>query len=433
MHGVMTLDQLEQQRNGHSVFAPSGSSRWLLCPGSLIPNLLAPDNSGYDAAMGTVAHEVAEEWLVTGKRPKHRIGDVEWVVNGGKLYQIDIDAQMLDYVERYVDWCLLLPGDHYVEQRVDFSCLTPIPNQSGTSDFIAATFGKLVVTDLKYGKGVQIFAEKNPQGMLYALGAFYEHDWLYGFEEIEIRICQPRLEHFDTWTVSRADLLAFAEYVRERAKIAWDLNAPRVAGAKQCTFCRVKADCPANAKMARDVTRLMFADEFELDASEVADLKAEIRDGGFEINPPTPATLTTDELAQVVKYRKAVEAWFKTVEVELYHRACKGIQVPGYKLVEGRANREFIDEKIAVKVLTQSGVDELDLYTVKMVSPAQAEALLIKAGHKSKAIPEIFTTKVVRKPAGKPTLVTLTDKRPPIASTIQSMWDEDEEDESEFD
>lgn len=433
MSRAVTLEQLEIQRNGHSVFAPSGSSRWLLCPGSLVPNLLAPDNAGYDAAMGTVAHELAEQWLVSGKRPKHRIGDVEWVPNGGKLFQIDIDASMLDYVERYVDWCLLVPGDHYIEQRVDFSCLTPIPNQTGTSDHIAATFGRLVVTDLKYGKGVQIFAENNPQGMLYALGAFYEHDWLYGFEEIEIRICQPRLEHFDTWIVSRAALLEFAEYVRERAKLAWDLNAPRVAGAKQCTFCRVKADCPANAKMARDVTRLMFSDEFELDAGEIADLKAEIRDGGFDINPPEPAKLTTDELAQVVKFRKAVEAWFKTVEQELYHRACRGIVIPGYKLVAGRANREFINEKQAIRALTENGVDELDLYHVKMISPAQAEALLIKAGHKSKAVPDILNYKLVNKPAGKPTLVPLTDKRPPLSSTIDAMWADDDENESEFD
>lgn len=430
----MNLEQLAAQRGDHSVFAPSGSSRWLLCPGSLIPNLLAPDNSGYDAALGTVAHAMAEIWLTEGKPPRHRIGDVEWIINGGKLYQIEIDAMMLDYVERYVDWCLMLPGDHYVEQRVDFSCLTPIPNQSGTSDFIACTFKRLVVTDLKYGKGVQVFAEANTQGMLYALGAFYEHDWLYGFEEIEIRICQPRLEHFDTWVVSREVLLEFAEYVRERSRMAWDLNAPRIAGAKQCTFCRVKADCPANAKMARDVTRLMFADEFVLDASEVAELKEEIRSGGFEIKPPEPAKLSTDELAQVVKFRKAVEAWFKTVEIELYRRACAGIPVAGHKLVEGRSNREFIDEEAAIKVLVDYGVDELDTYTVKTVSPTQAEDLLIKAGHKRKAIPLILTDKLVRKPSGKPTLVLNTDKRRALSSKIEAMWADDEDEaEAEFD
>lgn len=426
MSKAMTLTQLEQQRNGHSVFAPSGASRWLSCPGSLIPNLLAPDTSGYDAAMGTVAHEVAEEWLTTKVRPKHRIGDCEWVVNGGRLFQIDIDASMLDYVERYVDWCLILPGDQYVEQKVDLSSIMPIDNQLGTADFISATFGKLVITDLKYGKGVQVYAEENPQALLYAYGAFQEHDWLYGFQEIEIRICQPRLGHFDTWTVTRNELLAFSEYVRERAKLAWDFNAPRVAGAKQCTFCRVKADCPANAKMARDVTRLMFADEFELDASEVVELKDEIRTGGFDIKPPEPVKLTTEELAKVVKYRKAVEAWFKTVEVELFQRACRGITIPGYKLVEGRSNREFIDQAKAASVLTSNGVDELDIYTVKMCSPTQAEKLLINAGHRSKSIPDILDSKLVRKPSGKPTLVPMTDKRAPLTSTIESMWADDD-------
>ena len=95
----VTLEQLLSEHRDHSIFAPSGASRWLGCPGSLIPNLLAPDNSGYDAALGTVAHGVAEKWLTTGKRPKHRVGDVEWIANGGKLYQIEVDLEMLDYVE----------------------------------------------------------------------------------------------------------------------------------------------------------------------------------------------------------------------------------------------------------------------------------------------------------------------------------------------
>lgn len=426
----VTLEQLLSEHRDHSIFAPSGASRWLGCPGSLVPNLLAPDNSGYDAALGTVAHGVAEEWLTTGKRPKHRVGDVEWIINGGKLYQIEIDLEMLDFVERYVDWCLMVDGEMYIERKVDFSVLTPIPNQTGTSDCIVIQPRRLVVSDLKYGKGVQVYAENNPQGLLYAYGAFLEFDWLYGFEEIEIRICQPRLEHFDSWIITREDLLAFGEYVKERAALAWSLYAPRVAGSKQCTFCRVKADCPAMAKMAHDVTRLMFADEFELQADEITDLRQSIRDGGFDIDPPAPGKLNTSELASIVKFRKAVEAWFKTVEVELWRRACEGQTVPGYKLVEGRSNRAWKSESAAERLLLDKGVDSTDLYTVKMVSPTQAESLLKNKGYKAKELPDILQ-KLVTKPPGKPSLVPLHDKRPPISTTIRQMWDDEEEEGEE--
>ncbi|QGF20870.1 exonuclease [Serratia phage JS26] len=426
----VTLEQLLSEHRDHSIFAPSGASRWLGCPGSLVPNLLAPDNSGYDAALGTVAHGVAEEWLTTGKRPKHRVGDVEWIINGGKLYQIEIDLEMLDFVERYVDWCLMVDGEMYIERKVDFSVLTPIPNQTGTSDCIVIQPRRLVVSDLKYGKGVQVYAENNPQGLLYAYGAFLEFDWLYGFEEIEIRICQPRLEHFDSWIITREDLLAFGEYVKERASLAWSLDAPRVAGSKQCTFCRVKADCPAMAKMAHDVTRLMFADEFELQADEITDLRQSIRDGGFDIDPPAPGKLNTSELASIVKFRKAVEAWFKTVEVELWRRACEGQTVPGYKLVEGRSNRAWKSESAAERLLLDKGVDSTDLYTVKMVSPTQAESLLKNNGYKAKELPDILQ-KLVTKPPGKPSLVPLHDKRPPISTTIRQMWDDEEEEGEE--
>lgn len=430
MQRGVSLEQLLSEHRDHSIFAPSGASRWLGCPGSLIPNLLAPDNSGYDAALGTVAHGVAEEWLTSGKRPKHRIGDVEWIINGGRLYQIEIDLEMLDYVERYVDWCLMLDGLMYIERKVDFSVLTPIPNQTGTSDCIVIQDRKLIVSDLKYGKGVQVYAENNPQGLLYAYGAFLEYDWIYGFEEIEIRICQPRLEHFDTWLISREQLLEFGEFVRERAKLAWSLDAPRIAGSKQCTFCRVKADCPAMAKMAQDVTRLMFADEFELQPDEITDLRQSIRDGGFDIDPPAPGKLSTSELAKIVQYRKAVEAWFKTVEVELWRRACEGQSVPGYKLVEGRSNRAWKSEKRAERALVEAGLEETDLYTLKMVTPAQAETLLKNNGRKAKELPDILQ-KLVDKPPGKPSLVPLHDKRSPLSSVIKRMWDDDDEDGEE--
>ena len=194
-HGF-DLEAVQIKLGAHSVFAPSASSMWLYCAGSLIPNLLAEDTAGEDAAYGTVAHGVAERWLKTGVKPVDLIGTVEKVDEGHAVFEIEITHSMLEYVQEYVDWSVFLPGDHYVEQRVDFSRLTPIPKQGGTADHIACEPGALTITDLKMGKGVQVFAKGNTQARLYALGAFYRWDEQYHFQRIVIRIAQPRLNQF---------------------------------------------------------------------------------------------------------------------------------------------------------------------------------------------------------------------------------------------
>ena len=128
---------------GHSIFSPSGSPLWMLCSGGLIPNLLQPDNSGIDAAEGTVAHGCGELWLVTGKRPNHLVGTKQTVTNGGVDYEIEITDTMLDFVEVYVYWCDWLVGDHFVEQRVYFDPITPIPRQGGTADHVACSWQQI--------------------------------------------------------------------------------------------------------------------------------------------------------------------------------------------------------------------------------------------------------------------------------------------------
>jgi len=231
---LFALSRMAEAYNasGHSIFGPSSSAMWLYCSGSLIANLLEPGGGSYEAAEGTVAHGIAEEWLKSGKRPRHRVGTVERVTekdqNGKEVhYDVLITWTMLDHVQEYVDWCQMLPGDHFTETRVYFSEYMPIPNQGGTADHAACEPGLLTVTDFKYGKGVEVTVVENTQGMLYALGFFLKYDHLYHFERIVIRICQPRMYNWGEWEISRAQLLAFAEFVRQRAKAAWQVNAPR--------------------------------------------------------------------------------------------------------------------------------------------------------------------------------------------------------------
>jgi len=404
---------------------------FLNCPGSLIPNLLAPDDAGEDAAYGTVAHALGEEWRKSGVKPVHRVGTKQFVPAGEWGFMIEIDDAMLDYVQMSVDWSSLLPGDHIVEVRVNYSDLTPIKNQGGTLDFGAMRHGVCVIQDEKYGKSEEILAEENTQLMLYAYGVYREWDWLYGFKEFVIRISQPRLNHFDEWTVSTERLLEFAAWAKERMHLAWSPDAPRVPGHKQCKWCKVKSSCAAAAKLENDLVTQAFAGIVEYDESDIEQFKSEL-DIGMLTRPLSIMTLSTEQMATLKQYRKFSEAFWKSLDKELMRRAIVlDEKIPGMKLVEGRSYRQFKSKQETIKTLVGLGCSVKDVVVESLVSPAESEKLLRKAGHRHKDIPRLLA-ELVEKPPGKPTLVPLSDRRSEIkditADAFQSLAaDEDDE------
>lgn len=399
------------EEGGHSVFSPSGSKMWLLCSGSLIPNLFAPDDAGEEAAYGTVAHAIGEQWLKTGVRPDHRVGDTVIVYSGDWGFLIDVDDVMLDHVQRYVDWCEWLPGEHFVETKVYFSQLTPIPNQGGTADHVACWPGKMVITDLKMGKGVHVYAQKNTQALLYALGFFYAWDHKYHFEEIVIRIAQPRRDNFDEWTVDRAYLLKFAKYVQKRAARAWVQNAPRNPSGEACQWCKIKATCTALAKSMIDMTEGVFDDLVtEVTQSDMAVFKESLADK-TTLSTPDVTRLETSDLERLLKFRPAAEKFFKAAEQELFARANDGQKVELWKIVDGRSHRAYRSPKFAGERLVELGLKRSDVFSTEVVSPAQAEEALRKIGIKGKALEAAMASLDIFKPPGKPTLAPVEDRR----------------------
>jgi len=429
------LDEVARSyfNHGHSIFGPSSSHMWAVCAGSLIPNILAGDDGNVDAAYGTVAHAVSEEWLRSGKRPKHLIGTTQFVAAGDWGFLVKIDDEMMEYVQQSVDRCIMLPGTHLVEIRVDFSRLTPIVGQGGTLDHAALQPGLAIVTDHKYGKGVRVYAKRNYQAMMYALGLLYEWDWMYDFKTFIIRINQPRLEHFDEWVCGRDELLEFAGFIKERAKQAWRLDAPRTPDPKACQFCKVAKTCAANIQMQfrlmADQTAAAFG---EVSASKVAEFKDSLTDEFAPFKPSVidPLTLSTEELAALKPYKGMVERWWKTSDHELLVRAGRGEKVPGYKLVEGKSNRRFINPPAAAEHLIENGCDREDVIEKNIVSPAEAEKLLVKAGHRRRDIPELLEG-LVRKPPGKPTLAPLSDKRQELVDLTEIAFSDVSDDSTD--
>lgn len=393
---------------------------WVGCSGSLIPNLLLGDNSaGIEAATGTVAHSVAETWLVDGVRPSHLLGEV-MEVDG---FSISIDEEMLEFVEMYVDWCAFLPGDHYVETKVDISDLTPIADQKGTADHAACTKGKLVISDLKFGKGVPVYAKENTQGLLYAWGFFKKYDKKYHFEEITIRICQPRRYHYDEWTITTQELYKWAAYIKERALAAWCHGAERTPGEKQCQWCRVKKDCSAYLTWFDRMIDGYFEDlDKPVTIEDMRESGKRLDTGG--IQPIDPTTLTLAQKAKIYGYKSAVEKWFKAIGADLSRAVAEGYTNLGWKFVEGRANRSFIgDENAVVESLMFVALDEDEIRPRTLLSPAKIEEALIAKGIKRKMLP-IFMEGLTTKPRGKPTLVRDSDKRPAITLNDDNYFDD---------
>jgi hypothetical protein len=423
----------------HSIYSPSGSAMWLRCLGSLIPNVLAGDDAGEEAAEGTVAHDVADGWAKSGVRPAHLIGTV--VVENG--YEIEITEEMLAYIEDYLRWCEDVGYEgltHYSEERVDHSILMPIPNQKGTADHFACGPGIMVLTDLKYGKGVPVYCAEipednrtiilhddgtftingNSQVLLYAAGVFIRYDHLYHFEKIVIRICQPRLGYFGVWETTRSELLAFMQFVMDRAPGCLDPNAPRTPGPKQCQFCRVKATCAARLAHLQDLVDDVFHDltaTRDYTVEEMATVAEIISDPLTIFDPilPKPVDLSIESLEKILPMRKMVEGWFAAIEEYLIRQARDyEVELRVWKLVEGRTNRKFIDEKIAAKRLLEKGLTKDDIYTTSTASPAQAEEAL----HKRLKIPKKEAAAMLEdltvRPPGPRSLVLRTDNRPEL-------------------
>ncbi len=380
----------------HARFAPSSAQRIIDCPASLKLNETEPDRPSADAAHGTAAHFIGELCLSSGARAEKYAGCIVAVMTTGETYFVhehkpapaegfgwafEVDDEMVEAVQEYVDWCREVPGEMFVERRVDISPWCPEEGQFGTADCISVGDGVMTVTDLKYGKGVKVFAEKNPQAILYALGALREYDPFGEVETIHIRICQPRLDHKDVWVVGREELLAFGEFIRERFSLALADNPPFGPTEKACKFCKVAARCRALAEHLSAQRALAFDDLTE------------------EFIVPDPRLLTDEELVAAYRLSDLLQTRHKAIEREMMRVMLAGKELPGVYLAQSRTHRRFRNEQEAATLIKLLGdLSDDDIYTKKLITPAQAEKKLPKSARKELA-------EVVYRPPGGPCIV----------------------------
>lgn len=378
----------------HAILSASGASRWLACTPSARLEEQFPDSTSEYAKEGTLAHEVCELKVrknLIEQMPTRIYNTKLKKLKENELWQDEMDKftdAYLEYIQELVHSYSCSPAV-MVEKKVDFSQY--VPEGFGTADCIVIAEGTMHIIDFKYGKGVAVSAENNPQMKLYALGAYLEYSMLYPIEKIKMAIVQPRLENEASESeIFVAELMDWAEnVVKPLAEKAYKGEGTYIAG-NHCRFCRAKATCRERARM-------------NLEAS-----KFEMRAG---------ALLSDTEVGEALKMAQDLAKWAEDLKEYALTESLKGKIIPGWKAVEGRSVRAFKDTDLAIKTIVDSGIDEILLYDRKIKTLAQIEKLLGAKQFKE------LVGELVEKAPGKPTLVLETDKREKIVNRITAEED----------
>ena len=329
------------------------------------------------AEQGTVAHALAERKL---RRALHAAPTFKPKSDWIDPEMESLTDDYISFVQEHISLAREACGDPQVliEQRLDFSHI--VPGGFGTGDCVIIAEPTLQIIDLKYGQGVLVEAKHNPQLMLYALGALHTFGDLYDIERVAVTIYQPRRANVDTWEVPVADLLAWAEMeVKPKAELAAAGGGEFCPGS-WCQFCKIAPTCRARAEANLAIARLEFAPPAELSDSEIADVLTRI---------------------------PQLKTWASDVEAYALSKAVnQGVVFEGFKLVAGRSIRKYTSETDVAKAAEAAGYR--DIYDRKLITLTAMERLMGKT-----RFTEILGD-LVTKPAGKPTLVPASDKRPAL-------------------
>lgn len=309
---------------------------------------------------------------------------------GQELYYQEMDdcasgyaAYILEQVETAKETC----SDPVVmiEQRVDFSRW--VEEGFGTADCIIIADGTLQVIDFKYGLGVLVSATENPQMMCYALGALELFDDIYDIDTVRMTIYQPRRDNLSTYELSKDDLNTWADDVlKPAAELAFAGDGNFLCG-EWCGFCKAKNACRARA-----------------------DANLELAKYDFKL----PPLLTDEDVEDILGKIDDLVSWASDIKEYALAQAISGKQWSGFKLVEGRSNRRYVNDAAVAAAVTEAGFDP---YEQKLLGITAMQKMLGKA-----RFDEVLSG-LIEKPQGKPTLVPESDKRPAMNTAITDFKD----------
>lgn len=382
----MATQDINHSERKHALLSASGASRWINCtPSPRLESQFVDKRTSY-ADEGTLAHEFAELGVLyaTGALSFEDYLQARKPFEQSEHYSEDMDQEVgkhVDYVvQQYAEAKRITPDALLlVEHKLDLTHY--IEEGFGTNDVIIISDGVLEVIDLKYGKGIRVKAEDNPQLKLYGLGALRAFELSYDIHTVRLTVTQPRMDSISSWELSAEDLRVWGEQtVKPKAREAYAGEGELKAG-NWCQFCKAKARCRALTELSLEVAKHEFKD---------------------------PNLLEDKEILEIYEKSGIISSWLDSVGSYILTEALKGKKWDGLKPVEGRSNRT-IPATVTTEVygkLEELGYTAEQYTNVKLKGLGDLEKLVGKAK---------FTQELggfIIKPEGKPTLVPDTDPRP---------------------
>ena len=370
----------DHSQRAHALLSASSSHRWLNCPPSAVAAEAYANEGTEFTREGTLAHEVAEFFvdLRAPQASENLLADFRNWKN-----REDITMEMLQCAEGYRDYIQeqirIDKPQIMLETRVDFSDW--VPDGFGTADCIILQGDTMDVIDYKYGKGVAVSAEDNPQMKLYGLGALNDYGFAWDIDKIRLHIYQPRINNVSVFEISVADLLTWGEEVVKPIAEQAAQGEGQYSAGEWCRFCPHAGRC---RKLTETCTEMI----------ETHGLKAAV------------PVLAPFEVAEVLAMEPVISLWLKRVKDQALSTMLHGGQVPGYKVVAGRGSRTWADDLEAAQLLQHAGYSREDITETKLLSVAQMEKALGK-----KKVAELVGGQILNH-TGAPTIALETDKRP---------------------
>lgn len=372
----------------HALLSASGSERWLMCPPSARVEEGYPDTESDAAKEGTLAHNIGELFI------RHKLGRVSDKALADCMVNLEKDKyffpEMIEYCEDYAQYVIdeynaikLHTPDAIIEVEVTLDLSEYVPESFGTGDTVIIANKVLRIIDLKFGKGKYVECKENKQMSLYGLGALEAYTGLFDIKRVEMTIYQPRLNNISTWGINVPELKNWGNsWLKPIAIQAFEGGGEFLPG-PHCGFCKGKNRCKA------------LADE-------------NLKLAAYKFKEPTE--LTDDDIADILTRTDLFVNWINSINDYAQKEAVNnGKQWPGYKLVEGRANRQYTDKDTVAAVLLTEGFEEDAIYKAREIKGLTDMEKAI-----GKKPFQTLLTDYIIKPEGKPALVPESDKRPAI-------------------
>jgi hypothetical protein len=418
----------------HAKLAPSSAHRWMHCPGSIPMTENDPNTNSFASAEGTAAHELAAHCLETGRDPATylqmwidiesegalRFQRLDEDPGKDQLRYFEVTEEMVEAVDIYRNYVLSFSNDDSissVEERLDMTHLHPDIYGTGDATVLQPKERHLHVFDFKYGRGVVVDVEDNPQLILYGAGAARRHH-NHKLDKITLHVIQPRAPHKQGPTRSREyDLIELLDFEHDISKAAKTVDAARenrddkpdwadtyLAAGDWCHFCTAQARCPVRRKASLAAAAETFG--------EVGD----------ELTLTPPDELSDERLALVLKEADQIGNYVKAVQEYAHAQACAGKPPKGWKLVAKRARRKWVDPDVVEDELAMLGANPDEIYEPqKLRSPAQLENLF--PGKNKKLRQQAMAHLVEAKSSGT-NLVPENDPRPPVKAEAADEFGE---------